>query len=230
MVFSCPHTLSASSIFYCPLHAFSVALVRFVPVSLPFVPLSCRLFLFPSFWPVFLVFCSFFLRSVARFLVRPFFVPFSLVLFPFHSFYSFSFVLLFFPPLSVFTFLFPSVCCFSVLLFLFLRCPSFFPVSLALLLPPLLFGPFPPEPVSVVLLAPGLAFYLPCTTRNAKSWPKASPDPCPETLSSQARSRLCAALGLWRSCSALLKTALKMAQVSTKTAARGLARPDSVHA
>ena len=45
--------------FFYPPHAFSVALFLFVPVSLPFVLLSFRLLLFPSFWPFFLVFCRF---------------------------------------------------------------------------------------------------------------------------------------------------------------------------
>ena len=144
------------------------------------------LFLFPCLLFRFHVVCSSFLRYD---LFSLFFVPFSFVLllvslcvlflvwFPFPWFCSLFILFILFPSFCCFcllcpslrSFFLPSVCCFSVLLFLFFRVPSFFPVSLALLLPPLLFGPFPPKPVSVVLLVPGLAFHLPCTTRNAKS-------------------------------------------------------------
>ena len=125
--------------------AFCSAFMSLVPLSFVLTSFPCFLFLFPWFccsFPCASFFCSLFLG----------FVPFSFLLFFFLRFVVFSFRLLFFgsfvpfSPLSV-----------------------FFPVSLALLLPPLLFGPFPPEPVSVVLLAPGLGFHLLCTTRNAKS-------------------------------------------------------------
>ena len=52
-------------------------------------------------------------------------------------------------------------------------------------------------------------------TRNAKWWPTG---PLPlETLRSQIRSRLCTALGLWRSCSVFLITLKKMAENPTIT-------------
>ena len=134
------------------------AFMSFVPLSFVLTCFPCFLFLFPSFC------CSF---PCASFFWLPF--PWFCSLFIlFILFPSFCCFCLLCPSLR--SFFLPSVCCFSVLLFLFLRVPSFFPVSLALLLPPLLFGPFTPEPVSVVfLLVPGLAFHLPCTTRNAKS-------------------------------------------------------------
>ena len=122
-----------SLLFYCPLHAFSVALFRFVPVSLP-------LFRFH-------VVCSSFLRFD---LFSLFFVPVcsfpcaSFFWFPFPWFCSLFILFILFPSFCCFcllcpslrSFFLPSVCCFSVLLFLFLRVPSFF------LFPSQCLGPF----------------------------------------------------------------------------------------
>ena len=133
---------SAQSIpflFYCPLHAFSVALFLFVPVSLPFVsllfrivPFSCVLTFFSL---VLFLFPFFFLRFVAFFLlcpsIRSFFLPFVV---------------------------------FSFLLLLFLLCLSFFSCfcSSSVILA---FSSWvsSPEPVSVVFLVP--AFDLLCTKK-----------------------------------------------------------------
>ena len=102
----------------------------------------CSFFLRFDLFSLFcVVFCSFFLRFVACFLVYPCFVPFCSFLFFFPSFCCF------FPPLSVRSFFLPFVF-FSLLWFLFLLCPSFF-FSLALLLPPLLFGLFFPPEIAV---------------------------------------------------------------------------------
>ena len=102
----------------------------------------CSFFLrFDLFSLFFVVFCSFFLRFVACFLVYPCFVPFC------SFFVFFSFVLLLFSA-SVRAFLFPSVSFFFCAPLVPFSPLSFFlsPVSLALLLPPLLFGLFfPPE-------------------------------------------------------------------------------------
>ena len=98
-----------------------------VPISLPFVPFSFVLTLF------FFVFCSFFLRFVACFLVCSFLVSFSLVLFFFLRFVAFFLLC-------------PSLCSFFLPFAIFSFFGSFFPfvllfvpVSLALLLLPLLF-------------------------------------------------------------------------------------------
>ena len=149
-------------LFPCLLFRFHVVCSSF----LRFDQFSLFLFLFPSFccsFPCASFFCSLFLG----------FVPFSFFLFFFLRFVVFSSSVRLYVPFSFRLLFFHSFGIFSLSVF-------FFPVSLALLLPPLLFGPFAPEPASVVLLVPGL--HLPCTTRNAKSWPKASPDPCPQRL------------------------------------------------
>ena len=101
----------------------------------------CSFFLrFDLFSLFFVVFCCFFLRFVACFLVCPCFC--SLLLF---FCFFFSFVLLLFSA-SVRAFLFPSVCFFFAPLVPFSPLSFFLsPVSLALLLPPLLVGLFPPE-------------------------------------------------------------------------------------
>ena len=169
MVFSCIHTLSASSIllstscFLCRPVPFCSCFLGFCSAFMSFVPLSFVLTCFPCFLFLFPSFCCSFPCASFFWLPFPWFCSLFILFILFPSFCCFCLLC---PSLR--SFFLPSVCCFSVLLFLFLRVPSFFPVSLALLLPPLLFGPFPPEPVSVVLLV-RLTFHLPCTTRNAKS-------------------------------------------------------------
>ena len=133
--FSRFHKLSPFSIHFMPSLSPCSFLFLF-PCLLFCFHFVCSFFLrFDLFSLFFVVFCSFFLRFVACFLVYPCFVPFCSFLFFFLRFVAFfrlcpcvpfSFRLFFFAPLVPFSPL------------------SFFlsPVSLALLLPPLLFGLF----------------------------------------------------------------------------------------
>ena len=159
------------------------------------------LFVFPWLLFRFHVVCS------SRFLVRPFFGSLFLGFVPFSFFLFFFLRLLFLPPLSVFTFLFPSV------RLLFFR--SFVPFSPR----SVFFSCFPrsaPSSVAVwalsswaCLCSPSCPWpCVPLALYNAqcKVMTQSLPGPLPpETLSSQVRSRLCAALGLWRSCSPVKK-------------------------
>ena len=163
-------TQSIPFLLYCPLHAFSVALFLFVPVSLPFVRFHFELFLFPVFWPFFPCFLFLFPWFCCLFPGLSFFSLFFGFV-PFSFFFLLRFVAFFL--LSVYTFLFPSVCCFFLPFVAFSALSFFFfpisaPSSVILAFSSWVSSP---EPVSVVFLVP--AFDLLCTKKP----------PCPQVRS-----------------------------------------------
>ena len=118
----------STSCLFCRLVPFCSCFLAFCSAFISFAPFSFVLTFFPCFFSFFVPF-SFVLLLVSLSI---------LVLFPFALFCFFSFVLLLFSA-SVRAFLFPFR------LFFFANLVPFSPLSLALLLPPLLFGLFPPE-------------------------------------------------------------------------------------
>ena len=147
----------STSCLLCRLVPFCSCFLAFCSAFISFAPFSFVL----TFFPCFLSF-SFFLRFVACFLVCSCFVPFCSFLFFFLRFVAFFRLCPCVPFSFRLFFFFAPLVPFSPL--------SFFlsPVSLALLLPPLLFGLFPPE-IAQVPAKTGWAMWN--RLRGTGDWP-----------------------------------------------------------